>query len=146
MAAFIRQSPPHWLRIVAALLILWGAAGIFAFYSDVTISESRLAAMDAWDRDFYRTRPGWFIWVYGIAVWSALLGSLALFARSRMARPLYIVSLIAVAIQFGWVFAATDLIGQKGAAQVVPFPIVIAAIGVIQLWLATRGARRGWLR
>lgn len=146
MAAYIRQSPPRWFTIVSILLLLWGMAGIFAFYSDVTMNESRLAAMAPYDRQFFQARPGWFIWIYGIAVWAALAGSVALAARRRIARPLYIASLIAVLIQFGWVFLATDLIAAKGAAQVLPFPLVIVAIGLFQLWLATRGAGRGWLR
>lgn len=145
MAAYIRQAAPRWLTVVAIALILWGIAGIIAFYSDVTMNESRLAAMEAFDRDFYQSRPGWFVWVYGAAVWSALIGSVLLVARRRLARPFYLLSLIAVVVQFGWVFLATDLVAAKGAGQVVPFPIVIAAIALFQLWLATRGARRGWL-
>lgn len=146
MATYIRQPPPRWFGIVAILLILWGLAGIGAFYGDVTMSESRLAAMDAFDREFYRSRPDWFVWVYGVAVWSGLIGSVLLLARQRFARLLYIVSLVAVIVQFGWVFVATDLVAAKGAGQVVPFPIVIVAIALFQLWLATRAARRGWLR
>jgi hypothetical protein len=146
LSAYIRQSPPRWFAVVATALILWGLAGIFAFYSDVMMNESRLAAMAPYDRQLFEARPGWFIWVYGAAVWAALAGSIALWARRRLARPLYIVSLVAVVIQFGWVFLATDLIAAKGAAQVVPFPVVILAASLFQLWLATRASRRGWLR
>ncbi|MBB5698479.1 hypothetical protein [Sphingomonas yantingensis] len=146
MASYIRQAPPRWLTIVAALLLLFGAAGLFAFYGDVTMNESRLAAMPAWDRTFFATRPGWFIWVYGTAVWTGFFGAIALLLRRRIARPLYIVSLVAVVVQFGWVFAATDLIAVKGAATVVPFPIVILGVTILGLGIATRGIRRGWLR
>jgi hypothetical protein len=146
LAAYIRQSPPRWFAVVASLLILWGVAGIFAFYGDVTMNESRLAAMTPYDRQFYEGRPAWFVWVYGVAVWAALAGSIALWARRRLARPLYLVSLGAVVVQFGWAFLATDLIAAKGAANVVPFPVVILAVALFQLWLATRASRRGWLR
>ncbi|WP_294260419.1 hypothetical protein [uncultured Sphingomonas sp.] len=146
MASYIRQAPPRWLTIVAVLLLLFGAAGLVAFYGDVTMNESRLAAMPAWDRAFFASRPGWFVWVYGAAVWAGFFGAAALLLRRRIARPLYIVSLVAVVMQFGWVFAATDLIAVKGAATVVPFPIVILGVTVLGLGIATRGIRRGWLR
>lgn len=146
MAAYVRQAPPRWFGIVVALLVLWGLAGIFAFYSDVSMNETRLAAMDASDRQFYLGRPGWFIWVYGVATWAALFGAVALWLRRRIARPLFLLSLAAVIVQFGWVFIATDLIAAKGAATVVPFPLLILAIAIFQLWLATRGWRRGWLQ
>lgn len=146
MASYIRQAPPRWLTIVALLLMLFGAAGLFAFYGDVTMNESRLATMDEWDRAFFTARPGWFVWVYGAAVWAGFFGAVALLLRRRIARPLYIVSLLAVVVQFGWVFAATDLIAAKGAATVVPFPLVILAVTLFGSGLATRGIRRGWLR
>ncbi|WP_315760889.1 hypothetical protein [Sphingomonas sp. Y38-1Y] len=146
MASYIRTARPRWFTIVAALLVLWGVAGIFAFYSDVTMNESRLAAMADYDRRFFLTRPGWFIWVYGAAVWAGLFGAAALLMHRRLARPLYIVSLIAVVVQFGWVFLATDLIAAKGAATVVPFPVVILAVTLFGLWLSTHAGRRGWLR
>ena len=146
LASYIRQAPPRWLTIAAVLLTLFGAAGLFAFYGDVTMNESRLAAMSEWDRNFYAARPGWFVWVYGAAVWAGFFGAVALLLRRRVARPLYIVSLVAVIVQFGFVFLATDLIAAKGVATVVPFPIVILAVTAAGLWLSTRGIRRGWLR
>ncbi|PCD02597.1 hypothetical protein COC42_14445 [Sphingomonas spermidinifaciens] len=146
MAAYIRQAPPRWLVLVAFLLLLFGAAGLFAFYRDATMNETRLATMSEFDRNFFVSRPGWFIWVYGAAVWAGFFGALALMLRRRVARPLYIVSLIAVVVQFGWVFAVTDLIAAKGAATVLPFPLVILGVTLLGVWLSTRGIRRGWLR
>lgn len=146
MAAYIRQAPPRWLTIVAILLLLFGASGLFAFYGDVTMSETRLAAMSDWDRSFYTARPAWFIWIYGAAVWAGFFGALALLLRRRLAKFMYLLSLIAVVVQFGWVFASTDLVAAKGAATVVPFPLVIVAVTLFGVWLSTRGIRRGWLR
>ncbi|HTG39520.1 hypothetical protein [Sphingomonas sp.] len=146
MPAYVRQAPPRWFGVVAVLLILWGLAGIFAFYSDVSMNETRLAAMSEYDRAFYRSRPGWFVWIYGIATWSGLFGAVALWLRRRLARPLFILSLVAVVVQFGWVFLATDIVAAKGAVAVLPFPLLILGIAIVQISLATRGWRRGWLQ
>ena len=64
---------------------------------------------------------------------------------ARSARVLFWVSLIAVIVQFGYVFAKTDLIAHEGAAKVVPFPIVIALIGVFAIWFSGFAARKGWI-
>lgn len=146
MAAYVRQSPPRWLGAVAVLLVLWGLAGIFAFYGDVTMNESRLAAMSEYDRALFASRPGWFIWVYGAAVWAQLFAAIALLLRRRLASALFAVALLAVIVQFGWVFLATDIVAAKGAATVVPFPVLIVAVAVFGLWLSRRGSQRGWLR
>lgn len=146
MAATLFRLPPLWFRIVAFLLVLWGIAGVMAFYMQVTMSPARLAALPDYDRSYHLGLPGWFAWVYGVATWGGLLGGIALLLRRRIAGPLFAVSLLAVAIQFGWVFAATDLIAAKGAATVVPFPLVILAIALFQLAIARHGDARGWLR
>lgn len=136
---------PVWVRVVAVVLILWGIAGVFAFYQHATVGPDAMPGATDYDRAFYRARPLWFDMVYLAAVGGGFLGSIALLLRSRLAISLYVVSLIAVLIQFGYVFLATDLIAVKGAAETVPFPIVILAVALFQLWLARRARARGWI-
>ncbi|MEP9401602.1 hypothetical protein [Sphingomonas sp. VNH70] len=144
-SVFVRQ-PPRWFRIVAVLLVLWGFAGIAAFYYHATMGDAALSTLTEYERRFYFARPGWFDWVYATATWSGLFGALALVVRRRIAAGLFALSLLAVAVQFGWVFAATDLIAVKGAPATVPFPLLIFVIALGQLALARHAVARGWLR
>ena len=73
-------KPPTWFWIMSILILLWGAMGVFAFYTDVTMSEEMLAAMDDYDRRMYLGRPAWFATVYGLATWGGFLGGVALLA------------------------------------------------------------------
>ncbi len=146
MAPIFARTPAPWFRIVAVLFVLWGLAGVYAFYVQATMGATALAALSDYDRRFHLALPVWFDWVYGIATWGGLLGSIALLMRRRWAAGLFAASLLAVAVQFGWVFAATDLIAVKGAGATVPFPLVIFAIALFQLATARHGISRGWLR
>lgn len=145
MAIYGRQPPPGWFYLVAVALLAWGAAGVFAFYSDVTMSDAARAALSDYDRDLLASRPRWFIYLYGIATWSGLFGSAALIARRSWASPLYLISLVTSAAMFAYIFAVTDLIAVKGAGATVPFPLLVVAIGAFQLWFAGRSRRRGWV-
>jgi hypothetical protein len=58
---------------------------------------------------------------------------------------LYIVSLVAVVIQFGHVFMRTDLLAHKGAAATLPFPLFIALMACLQIVVARMAAKRGWV-
>jgi len=138
-------KPPTWFWIVSILILLWGAMGVFAFYTDVTMSEEMLAAMDDYDRRMYLGRPAWFVTVYGLATWGGFLGGVALLLRRRLAIVLFLLSAVAVVVQFGWVFGVTDLIAEKGAWTLI-FPIFILAIAIFQIWFANLANRRGWLR
>ena len=145
MASYVRQKPPAWFVVIAILLVLWGLTGCASLYFHIAYGPAMNPDATDWDRAYFAALPIWFTLIYAVAVGAGALGSVALLMRSKLAVPLYILSLIAVVIQFGYVFAATDLIAHKGVAATVPFPLVIAALAVFQIWFAKRAERRGWI-
>jgi len=145
MASYVRQKPPSWFVVVAVLLVLWGLAGCASLYLHIVYGADMDPKATDWDRAFFAALPAWLNIVYAVAVGAGLLGSIALLMRSKRAVSLYVLSLIAVVVQFGYVFAATDLIAHKGAAATVPFPAFIALVAVFQIWFAKRAERRGWI-
>ena len=138
-------KPATWFWIVSVLILLWGAIGVFAFYTDVTMNAEMLATLDDYDRAMYLRRPTWFATVYGLATWGGLLGGVALLLRRRLAMILFLLSAVAIVVQFGWVFGVTDLIAEKGVWTLI-FPAVILAIAILQIWFASLAKKRGWLR
>lgn len=144
MNAFAKSSPPIWFWIVAVLIVLWGAAGSYACYLQFVHGADAMGPASDYDRALYASMPAWYNPVYALAVGSALLGGLALLARRRVARLLFAVSLIAVIVQFGYLFAATDLIAVKGLWTAY-FPAFILLVALVQLWFAGLAIRRGWL-
>lgn len=136
---------PGWFIILVSVLIVWGLAGCAAFYAHVAYGPAIDPHATDWDRAYFAALPGWFTWDYAVAVGAGLLGSIALLARSKVAGPLYILSLVAVVIQFGYVFFATDMLAHKGAAMTVPFPLFIIAMAVLQVWLAGYARDRNWV-
>lgn len=136
---------PAWFIAAAAILLLWALAGVASFAAHVFIGEEMAAKQGEWDLAYFRALPAWFAWDYALATLAALAGAVALLMRSRLAVLLYMLSLVGVVIQFGYVFVGTDLLAHKGAAATVPFPLFIALMGVVQIVLARLAARRGWV-
>jgi len=139
-------KPPAWFWIVALLLVAWEAIGVYFCVDQI----QRGAASAMWEQDgyhqaLYRTLPTWYNYCYALATFGGLLGALALLLREKRARILFWISLIAVIVQFGYVFAKTDLIAHEGAAKVVPFPLVIALVGIFAIWFSGVAARKGWI-
>lgn len=145
MASRFAQKPPAWFYIVGVILLLWGIMGCWAFYQHVTKGAAMIPDATDWDRAYFAALPGWFAIDFAVAVGACLLGSVALLLRSRWALTLYWLSLIAVIIQFGYVFTATDMIAVKGVSSTI-FPAFIFALGVFHIWFATLARKRGWLR
>ena len=145
MASYNRRRPPLWFWIVAIVLVMWGAMGVFACIQQFRLGADAMGPADDYYRKLYATFPQWYNWVYAAAVGSGLLGSLALLMRSASARGLFVVSLIAEIVQFGWLFATTDMVAVRGVAATAGFPIVIVAIAAFQIWFAGVARRRGWI-
>jgi len=135
---------PGWFITVAVVLLLWAIAGVAAFASHAFVGEKLAAAQGAWDLAYYRALPAWFAWDYAIATLAGLAGAIALLVRSRHAGVLYVVSLVGVLIQFGYVFLGTDLVAHKGVAATAPFPAIIVLMGAVQIAVAHVAAKRGW--
>ena len=141
----LRVKPPTWFWIVAALLALWGVMGVVGFHVDVATSAADRAKLDPYDQQLYATRPPWLIACYAVAVWAGLIGSLLLLVRKRLALPLYVASLVAVLVMFGWMFVMTDIIAHKGVLVATGFPILVALLCVLEIWLARLAKKRGWI-
>ncbi|PAX08246.1 hypothetical protein [Sphingomonas lenta] len=144
MTAAYRRAPA-WFRVVAALLLVWGVAGCYACFQQFRLGADAMGPATDYDRTLYASLPIWYDPLYAVATSAGLLGALALLARSRLALPLFALSLFAVLVQFGYLFAASDLVATKGAAATLPFPIFIALVAAGATWLSARAMRRGWI-
>ncbi|HWK36499.1 hypothetical protein [Sphingomonas sp.] len=144
MATYLRQRPPTWFAPAALLFAAWGVIGCYACFTQFKMGADAMGPASDYDRALYAALPGWYNYVYAVAVGSALAGAVALLRRSAMARPLFILSLIAVVVQFGYLFATTDLIAQKGAS-VLAFPAFILVVALLAVRLAGVARRRGWI-
>lgn len=137
---------PKWFWVVGVVFLLWGAADIFAFYSQLTTPyDEMVAAMGKAGADCIAEMPSWMWWVYGAAVWSGTLGSVALLLRRSWAQPLYLISLVAVVLQFGYNFLIAHIHLKLGWGAAI-FPAFIILMAMIQLWFAGSAKAKGWLR
>lgn len=141
------SSPaPGWFRIVAILLLLWNLFGIWSLWSQYTMTPEAIAALPDAQRTVWQAMPSWLWIAYALGVGGGTLGALLLLLRKRAASALFLLSLVAVVVQFGYVLFPAGGLATLGAAQALPMPLTIIAVAVFQLWLARRGSARGWLR
>jgi CHASE2 domain-containing sensor protein len=135
---------PMWFRVVAVVLILWNLMGAYACIQQFRLGADAMGDATAYDRRLYASLPAWYNWVFALAEISGVAGTVALLLGRRIATPLLIASLVFVAVQFGYLFATSDIIAAKGVWTTY-FPAFIALICILQIWLARLGERRGWL-
>ena len=140
----IDLRPPAWFWIVAVLGLLWELFGVAMYLMHVGVLPNSQEMSEA-ERSLMESSPVWVTALFAIGVFGGALGTLGLLLRKRWARPLLILSLIAVILQFGGWLLVTDAIAVMGPS-VFAMPAVIVAVAILLAWLATVGVKRGWLR
>lgn len=141
----LARKPPTWFWIVSALALAWELVGVASYLmqaygggpamqAEMTEAQLRLDA----------SMPGWVMGAFAISVFSGLLGAIGLLIRKSWSKTLLLISLIAAAIQFGWVLLVSDAIDLLGG-QAAILPIVIIVAGIFLVWFARTADRRGWL-
>ena len=139
------MTAPRSFRIVGILLLLWNLMGVGAFIMQYTADLGQLAKTDPYTAKVFAAMPSWAWAAYAVAVCAGTLGAILLLLRKAAAVPLFLLSIIAVVIQFGYSFLHTDLLVVKGPSAAI-FPVVILIIAAFQ-WLYARGlSAKGILR
>lgn len=137
-------KPPVWFVIVAAVLLLWNLMGAYACIQQFRLGADAMGPATDYDRRVYASMPGWYNWCFAFAEAAGVGGAIALLARRSVAVPLFVLSLIGVVVQFGYLFATSDIIAVKGVWTTY-FPLFVAAMCMLQIWLGRRARTRGWI-
>ena len=139
------STRPGWFRIAGILFLLWNLFGCYMFWSQHSMTPEQIAALPAGQQQVWNAMPAWMWVVYGVAVFSGALGALMLLMDKRAAWPLFVVSLVAVLVQFAQAFLPGGAVQVLGAGAALPMPAVIAAVAVLEVWVARRAIARGWI-
>ena len=141
-----RPKTPIWFWIVAVVALIWNSFGAVDYTLTQMGNEAYLAAFTEEQRAFYLGFPLWYEAVWAIAVWSAVIASLALLIRSKFAAPAFLVSLVFFLVSAAYLFgftAAYDLMGGIGG---VIFSVVIL-LSLVAFWrVSVWGVNAGILR
>lgn len=144
MATTSGSALPKWYWGVAGFALLWMAFGCFNYVVLMSMSAADIAKLPPAQQDIVNSAPVWVNALYAIAVWSGLGGAIGLVLRRAWARLLFLVSLVAVILQFGWIFTSSDQLAVEGPSAAA-FPLVILLFGIFFVWFAGYAQKRGWI-
>ncbi len=129
------RTPWH-LWLVGVIAVLFNAIGAFDYVMSMAQGGSYMASagMTPAQIAHYQEMPIWMIAVWTIGVWGAMLGSVLILLRNKLAFLVFAVSLAAFLVSLIYTYVLTDggeiMGGQMAIASVVikalgPFPLVV---------------------
>jgi len=141
------KTPWH-LWVVGGVSLLWNAFGAYDFVMTSTQGATYMRDMgfDQAMIDYYLAMPAWMWGPWIMGVWGAVLGSLLLLVRNKLAVGAFAASLFGavVSLIYGKIVNPPPLPPEM--AMMAGMPFVIAGIAAFLLWYAWSMAKKGVLR
>jgi hypothetical protein len=138
-------KPPAWFWVVTLLLVAWEAFGTYLFVQEMRLGPDAMPGATAYQRGLWASLPAWYFYAYAVAIFAGLLGALALLLKERRSTILFAISLVAMLVTFGYLFAATDVIAHQGAGKALGMPAVVVVITLFAIWFSRMAAAKGWI-
>jgi len=137
-------KPPVWFWVVSVMTLLWNLMGVSAYLFDAFISVEQLETMAPELRELYEGRPAWVTAAFALAVFGGFIGSIGLLLRKKWAKPLFMLSLVAVLIQNVYTFFMSNTLDVMGTQSVI-MPIFVILISIYLVYFSKRGIEKNWL-
>lgn len=139
-----KSNVPTSFWVIGVIALLWNLMGLVAFFMDMTISAEAIAGMDAAMQEMYNTTPLISKIGYGVATICGVLGCVMLLLRKKLALPLFILSLIGVAIQNIANFTMTNAMEAIGSGGL-PLLLLVIAFAVFLVTHTVKSIGKEWL-
>jgi len=133
----IGTPAPAWLRIVAALGLLWNLYGVYMYLMTVGVVGGADAAAAG-------AMPAWVTGAFAIAVFGGALGCIGLLLLKRWSKLLLLLSLLGVLAMDLWMFVLSGLGGTMPPAEMGVTACVVL-VAILLVWLAYSADKKGWL-
>jgi hypothetical protein len=92
----------------------------------------------------YTQYPLWSTLVFALASISGFVAALLLAIKRRLAKFIFVISLIAVIMQMTHNLLMTDAMEYLGV-QAAILPTLVIIIGIFSVWLSSHADRKKWL-
>jgi len=139
-----KKTPWH-LWIIGVLATLWNSIGVMDFTMTVTRNEAYMSSFTEAQLAYYYSFPIGIYLLWGLAVLSALMGSLLLLLRQKLACRLFGVSLVSLVITTGYNYGYADAFERGGGLPGLLFSVIIFMIAVLLVIYARAMKKKGLL-
>ena len=146
MTTALAKTPWH-IWLIGVIALLFNSIGVFDFVMSMArgAQYQASAGMTPDQISHYQAMPGWMTLVWAVGVFGALLASILLLLRRKLALPVFVLSLAAFLISLLYTYVLTDggaVMGQQMAIT----SAVIAGLLVFFSWYSRFMTARGVLR
>jgi len=145
-AAAAESGAPWHLWLIGIVSLLWNAVGAFDYTATQMRLEFYMSQFTAAQLDYFYGFPAWVDGAWAIAVWGAVLGSLALLLRMGLAVWLFGLSVLGMIATGVYNFGLSNGLEIMGGAGPLAFTVVVWVVAFFLFFYARAMKRAGALK
>lgn len=132
------NKPPIWYWLLSIIALVWNGMGVNAYLQQAYNTESYQTMYSEEQLEIAANMPAWVTAAFAIAVFAGALGAIGLLLRKSWAVKLWLLSLIAVIVQMGYI-----LINGHESSMLMTILIIVFAL--LFVWFSRMSQSKGWL-
>lgn len=144
MTSTNKPTVSYW--IIAVIALIWNIMRVMSYLGQVYMTDDMMASMTPEQQELLANTPAWSTGLFAVAVFAGLLGSFLLLMRKKLATPVFLISLIAVLINMGYSFFATNQSEVFGKMHGIVMPIMIIIIAVFLYMYSKKSGENSWMK
>jgi len=131
--------------IIGIIALIWNGMGVNAYLQHAFKTEASMADMNADQIALLESMPAWITALFAIAVFTGVIGCIALLMRKKIAVTLLLVSFLAAIVQqLYWLFG-TNMTEVFSESQPYLMPILIIIVAAFLVWYSKNQKAKGIL-
>jgi len=131
--------------IIAVIALIWNAMGVNQYLQQQYRTVAFKSQYTTEQLELVYNMPSWAIAAFALAVFSGVLGSLALLLRKKVASLLFSISLLAILVQMAYNFGIINSYEIYGPSGLI-MPVVIVVFAVFLLFYSKSVSKKSWLK
>lgn len=139
----VKAGWQYW--VIAVVGLLWNCIGAMDYTMTEMQVESYVAMMTAEQRAYVDAFPAWSIAFWALGVWGALLGSVLMLLRNKLAVTAFAVSLLGLLGTTMYQYVVSDAPDSFKTPRTMAFSAAIWVIALFLFWYARKKRDEGVL-
>ncbi len=131
------NKPATSFWVIGIIALIWNLMGVIAYLGQAFMTDEMKAALPAEQQPLYENIPIWVTAAFALAVWGGFFACVLLLMRKKLAKMLFLISLIGILVQMVYNFfisEAMDIYGPGGMIM----PLMVVIIGFFLFWYSKK--------
>jgi hypothetical protein len=132
-----KPATSYW--VISIIALIWNALGVMAYLGQKLMTDDIKAMIPEDQLEIIENTPAWATAAFAIAVWFGFAASILLLMRKKLAKMLFVISLMGVLIQLTHNFLLTNALEVFGYQSLIQ-PLITVIVGLFLIWYAKKCA------